>query len=418
MISFILISFYFVLSKRFISEIWHLEHLFSDFPSLCNTFHYQEHSTICWPKKELHNVFRQPEIKFFRGLTSSSSQLVELRQHRDRRSLILYFVVLFSLTGEIMELLRQWDRGRGDRFQWAGCALHFWEMARVHFPGPPAFCHVHLESKWVEGHFTKRKRYKLHLAMTSCNICGFACVDPMPVDQDQYYGFTQFAMELNELDPIIRPLLPPTDTRFRLDQRLTSVAIFTPKKLNFSFSFKTLSDVELPLASLFRLLEEGNVEGAEEQKQRIEQLQRERRKVLEDNNMTHRPCFFKYAAAVLVCLDAQSDACLSSPTWLWDNIYPCYCVTSDSLHTPWAPLFSTKRTFGHAHCRYMSQITCIRTFIFQQKCTARLVRFNDTPTFANMPVVDLFAWRWLIATQVFLSISYLTKHTYYGRQNG
>ncbi|XP_077363035.1 oxysterol-binding protein-related protein 3-like [Festucalex cinctus] len=84
--------------------------------------------------------------------------------------------------------------------------------------------------------------------------------NPMPVDQDQYYGFTRFAVELNELDPTIRPLLPPTDTRFRLDQRL---------------------------------LEEGNVEGAEEQKQRIEQLQRERRKVLEDNNMTHQPRFFK-----------------------------------------------------------------------------------------------------------------------------
>lgn len=43
-----------------------------------------------------------------------------------------------------------------------------------------------------------------------------------------------------------------------------------------------------------RLLEEGNVDGAEEQKQRIEQLQRERRKVLQDNNMTHKPRFFKY----------------------------------------------------------------------------------------------------------------------------
>uniref|UniRef100_A0A3B4GX65 Oxysterol-binding protein n=1 Tax=Pundamilia nyererei TaxID=303518 RepID=A0A3B4GX65_9CICH len=42
-----------------------------------------------------------------------------------------------------------------------------------------------------------------------------------------------------------------------------------------------------------RLLEEGNVDGAEEQKQRIEQLQRERRKVLQDNNMTHQPRFFK-----------------------------------------------------------------------------------------------------------------------------
>ncbi|XP_026156482.1 oxysterol-binding protein-related protein 3-like isoform X1 [Mastacembelus armatus] len=84
--------------------------------------------------------------------------------------------------------------------------------------------------------------------------------NPMPVDQEQYYGFTQFAVELNELDFSLRTLLPPTDTRFRLDQRL---------------------------------LEEGNTEGAEEQKQRIEQLQRERRKVLQDNNMTHQPRFFK-----------------------------------------------------------------------------------------------------------------------------
>lgn len=43
-----------------------------------------------------------------------------------------------------------------------------------------------------------------------------------------------------------------------------------------------------------RLLEEGNVDGAEVQKQRIEQLQRERKKVLQDNNMTHKPRFFKY----------------------------------------------------------------------------------------------------------------------------
>ncbi|XP_020497496.1 oxysterol-binding protein-related protein 3 isoform X2 [Labrus bergylta] len=84
--------------------------------------------------------------------------------------------------------------------------------------------------------------------------------NPMPVDQEQYYGFTQYAVELNELDPTLRLLLPPTDTRFRPDQRF---------------------------------LEEGNTEGAEEQKQRIEQLQRQRRKVLQDNNMTHQPHFFK-----------------------------------------------------------------------------------------------------------------------------
>uniref|UniRef100_A0A672MMJ3 Oxysterol-binding protein n=1 Tax=Sinocyclocheilus grahami TaxID=75366 RepID=A0A672MMJ3_SINGR len=84
--------------------------------------------------------------------------------------------------------------------------------------------------------------------------------NPMPPDYEQYYGFTKFAMELNELDPLTKPLLPPTDTRLRFDQRL---------------------------------LEEGNVESAEEQKQRIEQLQRERRRVLEENHMTHQPRFFQ-----------------------------------------------------------------------------------------------------------------------------
>uniref|UniRef100_A0A4W5M7V8 Uncharacterized protein n=1 Tax=Hucho hucho TaxID=62062 RepID=A0A4W5M7V8_9TELE len=41
----------------------------------------------------------------------------------------------------------------------------------------------------------------------------------MPADHEQYYGFTKFAMELNELDPSLKLLLPPTDTRLRLDQR-------------------------------------------------------------------------------------------------------------------------------------------------------------------------------------------------------
>lgn len=44
-------------------------------------------------------------------------------------------------------------------------------------------------------------------------------VDPMPKGYEQYYGFTQFALELNELDPLLKALLPPTDTRFRPDQR-------------------------------------------------------------------------------------------------------------------------------------------------------------------------------------------------------
>lgn len=98
--------------------------------------------------------------------------------------------------------------------------------------------------------------------------------NPMPKDHEQWYGFTQFALELNELDLLTKSLLPSTDTRFRPDQRF---------------------------------LEEGNVEGAEEQKQRIEQLQRERRKVLEENNMEHQPRFFR---------KSDDDSWVSNGTYL------------------------------------------------------------------------------------------------------
>uniref|UniRef100_A0A8B9J927 Oxysterol-binding protein n=1 Tax=Astyanax mexicanus TaxID=7994 RepID=A0A8B9J927_ASTMX len=82
----------------------------------------------------------------------------------------------------------------------------------------------------------------------------------MPTDYELYYGFTRFAIELNELCPEMRDLLPPTDARFRPDQRF---------------------------------LEEGKVELASAEKQRIEDLQRSRRKWHEENNTKHQPRFFK-----------------------------------------------------------------------------------------------------------------------------
>ncbi|XP_073437496.1 oxysterol-binding protein-related protein 3 isoform X2 [Dendrobates tinctorius] len=97
--------------------------------------------------------------------------------------------------------------------------------------------------------------------------------NPMPKEYELYYGFTKFALRLNELEPKTKPLLPSTDTRLRPDQRL---------------------------------LEEGNVEGAEAQKQRIEQLQRERRRVLEENNLEHQPRFFRKCA---------------DDTWMTNNMY-------------------------------------------------------------------------------------------------
>lgn len=71
------------------------------------------------------------------------------------------------------------------------------------------------------------------------------------------------------------------------------------------------------------MLEEGNTEGAEEQKQRIEQLQRERRKVLQDNNMTHQPRFFKY---VLFFLRIHAFCVRSAP------VFACVFRVTGSLH--------------------------------------------------------------------------------------
>ncbi|XP_071062250.1 oxysterol-binding protein-related protein 3 isoform X2 [Pseudochaenichthys georgianus] len=121
----------------------------------------------------------------------------------------------------------------------------------------------------VEGSITDNKGKVIHRLFGKWQEAVF-CGDPpsakciwranaMPADLEQYYGFTKFSIELNELNPPLKLLLPPTDTRLRVDQRL---------------------------------LEEGNLEAAEEQKQRIEQLQRERRRVLEDN-VTHQPKFFR-----------------------------------------------------------------------------------------------------------------------------
>ncbi|XP_020641206.3 oxysterol-binding protein-related protein 7 isoform X2 [Pogona vitticeps] len=84
--------------------------------------------------------------------------------------------------------------------------------------------------------------------------------NPMPRDYEKNYGFTQFALELNELTSELKRLLPSTDTRLRPDQRY---------------------------------LEEGNVQAAESQKRRIEQLQRDRRRVMEDNNILHQARFFR-----------------------------------------------------------------------------------------------------------------------------
>ncbi|XP_014892316.1 oxysterol-binding protein-related protein 3 isoform X2 [Poecilia latipinna] len=130
----------------------------------------------------------------------------------------------------------------------------------------------------VKGKVVHRLFGKWHEAVYCGDPPSATCIwraSPMPMNYEQYYGFTKFAIELNELEPSLKQLLPPTDTRLRVDQRL---------------------------------LEEGDLEAAEEQKQRIEQLQRDRRRVLEENNMSHQPKFFR---------KSKEDAWVSNNTY-WE----------------------------------------------------------------------------------------------------
>uniref|UniRef100_A0A672RAW0 Oxysterol-binding protein n=2 Tax=Sinocyclocheilus grahami TaxID=75366 RepID=A0A672RAW0_SINGR len=83
--------------------------------------------------------------------------------------------------------------------------------------------------------------------------------NPQPDDYFDYYGFSQYAREVNDLTPDIKDKLPPTDTRFRPDQRL---------------------------------LEKGKVEEADKRKDEIEEKQRERRKAMTKRGEEHVPRFF------------------------------------------------------------------------------------------------------------------------------
>ncbi|XP_032430987.1 oxysterol-binding protein-related protein 7 isoform X1 [Xiphophorus hellerii] len=101
--------------------------------------------------------------------------------------------------------------------------------------------------------------------------------NPQPKDYLLYYGFSSFAMELNELTPNLKPLLPPTDTRLRPDQRM---------------------------------LEEGKVAEADKKKDDVEEIQRERRKQLGKRGEEHIPRFFKKA----------KDSC-GRDVWLTNGTY-------------------------------------------------------------------------------------------------
>jgi len=81
----------------------------------------------------------------------------------------------------------------------------------------------------------------------------------LPQDYDKYYGFTRFAIELNELIPQHKTTLPHTDSRWRPDQRL---------------------------------LESGELDRAEEEKKRIESIQRSAAATRQQNGISYQPRLF------------------------------------------------------------------------------------------------------------------------------
>ena len=84
-------------------------------------------------------------------------------------------------------------------------------------------------------------------------------VKPFPKDFEWFYMFTEYAMNLNHLTERMRDELPPTDSRFRPDQRA---------------------------------LENGDQALATNEKLRLEDKQRKARKVLQDKGLTYKPLFF------------------------------------------------------------------------------------------------------------------------------
>ncbi|RKP18712.1 Oxysterol-binding protein [Rozella allomycis CSF55] len=107
-----------------------------------------------------------------------------------------------------------------------------------------------LKGKWNDSFYKQIDSDKLELLWQT---------NPFPPENAEYYGFSQFTMQLNEITPDIQNKLPATDSRLRPDQRK---------------------------------MEEGNIVEAEEEKQRLEEKQRSKRKEMEELGIVWKPRWF------------------------------------------------------------------------------------------------------------------------------
>ncbi|QRV91561.1 oxysterol binding protein [Ceratobasidium sp. AG-Ba] len=109
-----------------------------------------------------------------------------------------------------------------------------------------------LEGTWHEG-------MSQHLDSTGSRLKVLWRPHPFPSYADQYYGFTSFAITLNEITPDVAGVLPPTDSRLRPDQRA---------------------------------MEEGRIDEADELKIQVEEAQRARKRERDAAGETWTPQWF------------------------------------------------------------------------------------------------------------------------------
>ncbi|MFT7796350.1 oxysterol-binding protein-related protein 7 [Arapaima gigas] len=146
--------------------------------------------------------------------------------------------------------------------------------------------------------------------------------NPQPADHFIYYGFSSFAMELNELTPELKALLPPTDTRLRPDQRM---------------------------------LEEGKVNEADKRKDEVEEKQRERRKLLAKKGEEHVPRFFRKS------LDATGREVAGK-----SSVEPGCCANSG--HTPADGAHITKTSQLAPDVSHQCQVAKVSEELFHNAC--------------------------------------------------
>jgi hypothetical protein len=125
----------------------------------------------------------------------------------------------------------------------------------------------------------------------------------MPEDSNLFYGFTRFAIELNEFTENLNEEIPITDSRFRPDQRN---------------------------------LENGDVEKAEREKHRIEEIQRNKRKEMEAKGEHHQPLWFSVSDDDILTGNSKTEK-----EWIFNNQYwikkenPGFGKVKNSLPVLW-----------------------------------------------------------------------------------